>query len=84
MDDVQETLDKTELYQALSDYIDHHQQRKHELQTKLNDLKMKLRSIEYIRQVGRFDSVYRCIICDKIKGNGHSTDCWLNKAINYE
>lgn len=80
---VNEKLDEFKFYQALSDYIDQQEQKNHELQTQLDDLKKKLKSIEYTWREGRFDSVYHCIVCGKIKPNGHSADCWLNKAINH-
>lgn len=85
MINIQENLDEIRLYGSLlSDYIDQQEQQHHKLQAQLDQLKMKLRSIEYTWKEGRFDSIYHCIVCGKIKPNGHSADCWLNKAINEE
>jgi len=77
-------LDEATFYRALSDYIDQQEQRNYDLQAQLEDLKKKLRSIEYTWREGRFDSVYHCIVCGKIKPNAHSADCWLNKVLNPE
>lgn len=84
MNNVKESLEEIILYRALSNYTNLHEQRYNDLQVKLEELKNKLRSIEYTWKEGRFDSVYHCIVCGKIKPNDHSADCWLNKAINHD
>lgn len=81
---VNEKINEAKFYQALSDYIDEQEQLNCLLQTKLDDLKKKLKSIEYTWREGRFDSVYHCIVCGKTRPNGHSSDCWLNSAINHK